>query len=111
MSETRLVLFGKAQHGRDIYRALREQINTLRLRGIEPKAVWVSQDTVDAIHALWTIVAKQYDEMMPPTVAGVPMRLGAGLGRNQFEFEYDDKADAQRYLRQHPRDNPMPNNG
>ena len=111
MSETRLALFGQAQHGRDIYRAVREQINRMRLQGIEPKTIWVGQDTVDAIHAMWAIVAKQYDELLPPEVAGVPMRLGVGLGRNQFEFEYDGKQDAKRELRYKPRDNPLPDHG
>jgi hypothetical protein len=110
MAEPRLALMGAAGKGRDIYRAVREQINRMRLQGIEPKCVWVGQDTVDAIHALWTAVAKEYDEMMPPEVAGVPMRLGMGLGRNQFQFEYDAKQDAHRELRRKPRDNPLPDN-
>lgn len=110
MAEPRLALMGAAGKGRDIYRAVREQINRMRLQGIEPKVVWVGQDTVDAIHALWTAVAKEYDEMMPPEVAGVPMRLGVGLGRSQFQFEYDEKAAPRRELRQRARDNPMPDN-
>ncbi len=110
MAEPRLALFGKAQLGRDIYRACREQINRMRLQGIEPIAVWVGQDTVDAMHALWSIVAKEYDELLPPKVAGVPMKLGVGLGRAQFEFEYAGKQDARPELRQQPRDNPLPDN-
>jgi hypothetical protein len=110
MSETRLALFGKAQLGRDIYRAIREQINACRTRGIEPKAVYVSKDSMDAMHALWSAVARSYDLQLPLGVAGVPMKHGAGLGRNKFMFEYQ-QGDAGHTLRRGPVDNPMPDNG
>lgn len=92
--ETRLALFGKAQLGRDIYRAIREQINDCRARGIEPKHIWAGKDTIDAIHALWTAVAAKYDLKIPPGVAGVPMSQGMGMGRSQFVFEYHDRGTA-----------------
>jgi len=110
MSETRLALFGKAQLGRDIYRAIREQINACRMRGIEPKTVYVSQDTMDAMHALWSAVAQSYDLQLPLGVAGVPMKHGAGLGRNRFMFEYA-QGEAGHTLRRGPVDNPLPDNG
>ncbi len=110
MSEQRLALFGKAQLGRDIYRAIREQINNCRARGIEPKAVWVGQDTIDAMHALWTAVARVYDLQLPLGVAGVPMKHGAGMGRNKFMFEYDADQDKAHTLRRQVVDNPLPDN-
>lgn len=110
MSEPRLALMGKASHGRDVYRAIREQVNRFRLQGIEPKRIWVGQDTVDAFHALWHAVAQKYDEMMPPEVYGIPIRLGVGLGRAQFEFEFDDKQAPERALRRAAQDNPLPDN-
>lgn len=110
MSETRLALFGKAQLGRDIYRAIREQINNCRRRGIEPKAVWAGKDSIDAMHALWQAVAASYDLQLPLGVAGVPLKLGAGLGRSKFLFEYDENADKAHTLRRGPADNPLPDN-
>lgn len=92
LAEKRLQLFGKAQTGRDIYRAIREKINECRARNIEPKCIWAGKDTCDALHALWDAVAARYDLKLPPGVAGVPMRPGHGLGRSQFIFEYHDKA-------------------
>ena len=110
MTETRLALFGKAQLGRDLYRAMREQVNDLRMRGIEPKTIWAGKDSIDAMHALWSAVAARYDLKLPLGVAGVPLKEGAGLGRNKFLFEYHDDQAKAHTLRRGPVDNPLPDN-
>lgn len=110
MSEDRLALTGRAQTGRDVYRGIREAINNCRARGIEPKAVWVGQDIADSLHALWTAVASSYDLVIPPGVAGVPMRVGSGMGRYKFMFEYDEDQDKSHQLRRAVVADPLPDN-
>jgi hypothetical protein len=110
MSEQRLHLHGKAQTGRDIYRHIREAINNARARGIEPSKVWVSQYVADCFHELWTQVAQRYDLRIPIGVAGVPMHIGNGLGRNKFVFEYHDDKEKAHTLRRGPVSNPLPDN-
>jgi hypothetical protein len=110
VSETRLQLGGRALTGRDVYRGIREAINNCRARGIEPKTVWVGQDIADALHALWTAVAASYDLRLPPGVAGVPMRVGSGMGRYKFMFEYEEDADKAHELRRQVVRNPLPDN-
>lgn len=110
MTEPRLALTGRAQTGRDVYRGIREAINNLRSRGIEPKVVWVGQDIADSIHALWSTVAQSYDLRIPPGVAGVPLKIGAGMGRYKFMFEYHEDQDKAHKLRRSVVANPLPDN-
>lgn len=110
MSETRLHLSGRAATGRDIYRGIREQINNLRNRGVEPKKVWVSPYIADCIHALWFAVAQKYDMRIPPGVSKVPMGIGSGLGRANFVFEYHEDKEKGHTLRRNPVSNPLPDN-
>jgi len=108
--EQRLHLVGKAQTARDIYRHIREQINYARQRGVEPKKVWVSQYVADCFHEMWTQIAQRYDLRLPVGVAGVPMFVGSGLGRNKFVFEYDADKEKAHTLRKGPVANPLPDN-
>lgn len=110
--EVRLRVSAKAEHGRDVYRRIREDINRLRALNVEPKVVWAGQDTYDAIQTLWDEVSVRRDRKVPAGVAMVPMRLGAGLGRSAYTFEYwpkDERAVMLAKLRP-ATDNPLPFN-
>ena len=109
MTETRLRLSGAALRGRDISRYIRERINIQRQRGIEPKCCYISQDTADAMHAMWHEVTGSYDGTLPDVIAGVPVKVGVGIGNDQFAFEHY-KADLGGALRRHAVDNPLPDN-
>jgi hypothetical protein len=110
LGEAKLHLTGKALTARDIYRHIRESINNLRARGIEPKKVWVSQYVADCMHEMWVQVASKYDLKLPLGVANVPMFVGSGLGRNKFVFEYDEDKEKAHTLRRGPVANPLPDN-
>jgi len=64
----------------------------------------------DCFHELWTQVAQGYDLRIPIGVAGVPMFVGNGLGRNKFVFEYDADKEVAHTLRKGPVANPLPDN-
>ena len=106
--EKRLVLFGKGLTGRDISRAIREQINNCRRRGIEPKKVWLSQYTADCLHEMWTQIAAAYDLVLPKGIAGVPCAVGVGLGNDQFLFEYHEDGKVNSAVLKPAKDNPLP---
>ena len=110
LGEPKLVLFGKGLTGRDISRAVREQIHNCRRRGIEPKTIWVSQYVADCLHEMWTQIAMSYDLQLPKGIAGVPMRVGSGIGRSQFMVDYHDTAKANDAALKPARDNPLPDN-
>lgn len=89
---------------------MREQINALRMRGIEPKACWISQYSADCMHAMWHEIAGYYDEKLPDVIASVPVAVGAGIGRDDFAFEYDSDTTAAHTLRRPAVANPLPDN-
>lgn len=109
--ERTLRLSPKAAKGRDCCRQIREQINRLRAQGCEPKTVFVGKDMADFMHQMWTEIAAKYDKVLPKLIGGVPFKVGSGLGRTNFQFEYWPPGDNRRNaLRRNVVSNPLPDN-
>jgi len=80
-----------ARRGREAYVQIRVQLWRLRSCGIEPKAIWVNQDTANDMHQLWQEVTgggRAFDGVLP-SVSGVRVRVGM-TGGHDYTFEYHD---------------------
>ena len=91
----------QARRGREAYIAIRVRLHALRSLHIEPKAVWVSQETASDMRALWREVctaegrsAPYYDGSLP-SVAGVPVHEGQ-TGGDDYAIEHYAEA-GERY--------------
>jgi hypothetical protein len=107
-----------ARRGREACVQIRTQLNALRARHIEPRAVWVNQATADDMHTLWLEVTavtggrSNYDGRLP-SIAGLPVRVGM-TGGHDYAFEYHAMRALDHAMREakdaqgwHVRDNPL----
>jgi hypothetical protein len=86
-----------AQRGRDHCDAIRDAIQLAEMRGKRVQEVWINQDTADAMHALYSFIAKRYDLKLPQKLAGVPLRVGM-TGGQDVVLIYEE--DTQRVIAQ-----------
>ena len=99
----------EARKGADAYRFIRTKIWECRLKGIEPKRVWISTHGAARLHAMWSYVALQYDMILPAVVDRVPVSIG-NTGGHDFLFEYHTDGAANEAALNPAGDNPLPDN-
>lgn len=92
--------------GRDYCCQIRETINNLRRRGVEPRAVWVGTQGAVCMRALWKDAAtgqngQPWDGVLPKYIAGIPCREGMTGGQDYVieYFETDEQAHVARVVK------------